>query len=264
MIKRVIFNADDFNLTTGVNNGIIEAHRFGVVKSTSIMINLQGAEDAVRLLKKNPNLDVGLHVNLTFGHPVSSTEEVRSLVDDEGKFWRKPSLLFKSAVTEDLRKEIIAQVELAQKMGLKLTHLDSHHHIHQADKRVSEIFMELALKHHLGIRSINKEFRSVYRKAGIPTPDNFTDDFYDMQNITIESLEQILETMPSGTSEIMCHPGFSDEELADKSSYEKPRQIEISVLTHPRTMQMLQRVNAKIIGYRELLEFFPGYEKSTK
>jgi len=259
--KWIIFNADDFGLTRGVSCGIMEAHRLGVVRSTSLIPNLPDFKESVEMLKQCPNLDVGVHVNLTFGTPLSDPGEVSSLLDDGGNFWRKPSLLLETAKIEEMKKEIRAQVEKCLEEGIVLTHLDSHHHLHGSNPEVLDVFIDLAREFKLAIRSINHEMRQSIKDGGIPTPDFFNDDFYGKDNINLERIENIIETMPQGYCEVMCHPGFVDEELIEKSSYNKPRNTEIRILTHPRTMQSLQKKEAKIMGYRDMLQFFPGFEK---
>jgi hypothetical protein len=263
MQKLVIFHSDDFNLTMGVNRGILEAHTVGVVKSTSIMINLPGADESVSLLKKQPSLDAGLHVNLTFGKPVLDAAQVPTLVDDGGIFWRNPNLLLEFADFEEMKEEITAQMELAARMGLHLTHMDSHHHIHQFDSRVHLFMVGLAKRHRLAVRSVDDKMREICRKNGVPTTDNFSADFYGQDNVSLEKLEEIVKLLPSGTTELMCHPGQDDKELCEKSSYDHPRLMEVKTLTSPGTLQLLQKHQVKIIGFVDLLDFFPGYEKKT-
>ena len=251
----IIFHADDFNLTQGVSKGIIKAHQFGVVKSTSVMVNLEGLEESVRLLKENPHLDVGVHINVTFGKPLKG-KEVPSLVDDAGVFWRKPNLLKKYAVYEDLKREIEAQLNLALKLGLNITHIDSHHHIHAQDERVMEICINLAKKYHLGLRSIDEHTNEIIRKAHIPTADRFIGYFYG-ENATFKTIEKAITSINSDITEIMCHPGFADEKLKQISSYTTKREKEMEILTHPKIFQILQKNKAKLVSYKHILNFSP-------
>ncbi|MCE1245492.1 MAG: ChbG/HpnK family deacetylase [Firmicutes bacterium] len=262
--KWIIFHADDFNLTSGVNKGIIDAYKNGVVRSTSIMPNIPNFDESVELLNENPGLDIGVHINLTFGRPISDPSEVPSLVDDSGIFWRRPAMLADVADFEEMKKEILRQMEVCLDAGLKPTHIDTHHHLHRSDPRALEILCELAVEHKMAVRSVNQEMRDYIMKKGIPTPDNFNGDFYNSDNITIESLERVIRTAPDGFSEIMCHPGVSDDELMDISTYNKCREAEIKTLCHPRIWQAIQDREAKLIGYLEMLEFFPGFERHHK
>jgi predicted glycoside hydrolase/deacetylase ChbG (UPF0249 family) len=261
LTRWIIFHADDFNLTPGVNRGIIESYKNGVVRSTSIMPNIPEFDESMELLNENPGLDVGVHINLTYGRPLSDPSEVPSLVDDSGIFWRKPSLMAEVADYDEMKKEILRQMEICLDAGLKPTHIDTHHHLHRSDPRAMEILCDLAKEHRMAVRSVNQDMRDAINKIHIPTPDNFNGDFYGYDNITIESLEKVIKTAPDGFSEIMCHPGIADEELMDISTYNKCREAEIKTLCHPRIWQAIQDREAKVISYLDLLEFFPGFER---
>ncbi|MFP4497260.1 MAG: carbohydrate deacetylase [Vulcanimicrobiota bacterium] len=255
--KYAVFHADDFNLTPEVNRGIIEAHLYGVVKSTSVMVNLPGLDEAVELLNKYPRLDVGLHVNLTFGQPVSKKADVPSLMDDAGVFWRRKEFFQEHAALEDIRKEVGRQYELALSKGLKISHIDSHHHLHFFDSRVEQVILELAREDKLAVRALEQQKRHFYQQAGLSTNDHFMDGFYGEENINLFKLRDIVEHLANGTTEIMCHPGYCDDKLRKLSSYNDMRQKELELLKHPITLQFLNENNVKIIGYNEIRQFNP-------
>lgn len=132
----LIFNADDFGISQGVNEAIFRAHTQGVLNSTSIMITLKYVPQALELAKQMPNLNIGLHANLTNENSVLSKEEIPLLVDENGKFKHGfvnlaiLSVLHPKELKKQAKKEIRAQIEKAISCGIKLTHLDSHRHIH--------------------------------------------------------------------------------------------------------------------------------------
>ena len=259
MSIRAIFNADDYNLTPGVCRGILEAHRRGVVRSTSFMVNLPGAEEAARLLEAHPNLDVGLHVNLTFGKPVSDPVEVSSLVDDEGIFWRKPSMLMEFARMDQLQVEILAQFELARKMGLKLTHIDSHHHVHQFEPAIHQMLVEIAAENDMAVRSVDDDMRKYCREKGVLTNDSFHGQFYG-DGVSAENLGRIFDSVEGGFAEVMCHPGENDEQLKLISSYNSKRPEEIKVLTGRATLYLMDEYSVKPAGWSDLLNFNAGFQ----
>src|SRR5438552_10820876 len=84
--RQLLVNADDFGLSPGVNRGILEAHHAGLVTSTSIMANLPAADDGAALVGTAPRLEVGVHLNLTAGAPLSPAVEIPSLVRENGSF----------------------------------------------------------------------------------------------------------------------------------------------------------------------------------
>lgn len=132
----LIFNADDFGISQGVNEAIYRAHTQGVLNSTSIMITLKYVPHALELAKQMPNLNIGLHANLTNENSVLPKEEIPLLVGENGKFKHGfvnlaiLSVLHPKELKNQAQKEIKAQIEKAISCGIKLTHLDSHRHIH--------------------------------------------------------------------------------------------------------------------------------------
>ena len=133
-LKRIIINADDFGLSAGTNEAIIACHRAGSVTSTTLMVNMEGAEEAAALATANPGLGVGLHFTLTLGPSVCAPEEVASLVDGGGRF-RGRGQVEKRAITgrikpEEIGRELQAQMSRMQGFGLLPTHIDSHQHVH--------------------------------------------------------------------------------------------------------------------------------------
>lgn len=136
MTLKKIFNADDFGISKGVNAAIVKAHREGILNSASLMINQKYAADAVKLAKEMPELEIGLHVNLTNEYPAASSRLIPLLVDGQGKLkngfvnlfllsFLKPRQLQQQAETE-----MRAQIAKYLATGLPLQHLDSHRHIH--------------------------------------------------------------------------------------------------------------------------------------
>lgn len=147
MLKK-IFNADDFGISPGVNQAIFKAHTEGVLNSTSIMINLKYAPQAIELSKQMPNLHVGLHANLTNEYPVLSKHRIPMLVDERGKFCHGfvdlalLSVLHPQELKRQIKIEVGAQIEKALASGIKLTHLDSHRHVHMIPT-IFKAFLEL-------------------------------------------------------------------------------------------------------------------------
>lgn len=136
MELKKIFNADDFGISKGVNAAIVQAYNEGVLNSTSLMINQKYADEAVKLAEKMPDLEVGLHINLTNESPAADVKDIPLLIDNEGKFKNGfvnlliLSILYPKRLAEQVEIEIRAQIEKYLKTGLKLEHLDSHRHVH--------------------------------------------------------------------------------------------------------------------------------------
>lgn len=133
-MKLLIVNADDFGLNAAANAGIVECHRAGSVTSTTLMANAPALEEAVDLAHAHPALGIGLHFNLTWGRPLSEPARVPSLVDAAGSLLGRDQL-GRRAVTGGLRAEEIAlelsaQFQRLRALGIPVTHIDSHQHVH--------------------------------------------------------------------------------------------------------------------------------------
>jgi hypothetical protein len=220
--RRLIVNADDWGLSRGVSDGILAAHRHGIVSSTTVLVT--GALDREQVARlRDSGLGVGLHVNLTLGQPLTRG---RSLVDGDGRFVRDARRAAVRVSAADARAEVQAQVERFQS-ALKRppTHLDSHHHV-GLHPPVRDVVLEVAHALGVAVRSQNAEARSRARSARLRTPDHFFGesgpDAYWSPDRTVRHLREL----PGGVSEFMCHPGWVDAELA-YSRYGRQRETEM-------------------------------------
>ena len=161
--RRLIINADDFGFNREITDGIVEAHKNGVVTSTTLMINMAAAEYAIDRAADCPNLSVGLHMNLTAGRPVSDPEEIPSLVGKDGLF-HDHRVFFRKANrcqfnSSELELEMRRQLEKVHSLGLVPTHADSHHH---STSCVQPFFIKLKLLREFGVPRMRTQ-RGWYR-----------------------------------------------------------------------------------------------------
>ncbi len=131
----LIINADDFGYTSAVNRAIIQAHREGVLTSTSLMVNESATDEAIQLAKENPELAVGLHLVLVLGHSSLPHEQIPSLTNRKNEFLNSPPLagmkyFFNPQARRELKKEMRAQFEKFAATGLPFSHVDGHTHLH--------------------------------------------------------------------------------------------------------------------------------------
>ena len=228
---KLIINADDFGYTPGVNHGIVTAHRAGVITSTSLMVRGAAAREAVKLARENPNLGVGLHLDLAeWIYRDEEWQLLYSVVSTEDE----------QAVLEELARQLDAFREL---MGCNPTHLDSHQHVHRTEP----------------VRSI---LRQAARELGVPlrhfTPGvRYCGDFYGQTYkgdphppaISVEAALRILANLQDGTTEMACHPASS----ADMDSiYKAERVLEFQTLTDPRVSEALKQAEVMLCTFREV------------
>ncbi len=251
-MKRLIVNADDFGRTPGVSDGTLEAHRNGIVTSATVMVLEHAAPGGTRqAIDRAPRLSLGLHFVLTGGGaPAAAPGSVGTLAPG-GRFVRRAQELPGELAAEEIRRELRAQIAIFEALaGRPPSHLDSHHHValHAA---VAPVFAEVARERGLPVRAASARARDALRQAGLAVPDHFLESFYG-EGATAENLRTLLTRLPDGTSELMCHPGYSDQALVAGSSYAKEREREVDILCDPALPELLQKHGIQLIGFENL------------
>ncbi|MEG2917438.1 MAG: chitin disaccharide deacetylase [Clostridium sp.] len=245
MIKLII-NADDLGLSKGVNLGIIEAHKNGIVTSSTLMTNMAECDHALNLIKDNPNLGVGIHLVLTAGKPISNN--VPSLINGDGYFKKINDIIMNGKV-EDIKREFISQIERFYSLGLNPSHIDSHHHVHGIEG-INPIVLELSKEYSIPVRNVNN--RKFSEDDGVKTTEYFSEKFYG-KNISTDYLKELLsETRGYESVEIMCHPAYIDYELYNMSSYNKERAKELFVLTSSNIKEFIKAQHIQLISYKDI------------
>ena len=248
--KQLIVNADDLGRTPGINAGIVEAHRRGIVTSATLMVNFAASAAAGTLARENPKLGLGLHLAFTGGKPTLPTDQVLSLVDAQGLLPAKPEGLA-GARPAEIVAEARAQLQRFRSLvGRNPTHIDSHHHAHRLPD-VFEALVTLSWETGLPVRNAAPWMAERLRREGIPSPDAFQEGFFD-QRATVEDLVKILSQVEPGVTELMCHPARVDDELRAGSSYAEPRDREREILTHSEVRAAIQSLGIRLIHYGDL------------
>ena len=250
MSRLLIVNADDLGRSEGINRGIFEAHERGLVTSATLMVGFPAAALAAAELVRHPRLGVGLHVTLTGAAPTLPPGKVPSLVDAAGLLARKPEAIG-NVEPRELRAEIRNQMALFRRMTGRLpTHLDSHHHSHRLPA-VFDALLEVAREHRLPIRRSSPAIGERVAAAGLNTTDRFGESFF-AETATLETLLAIVRGLEPGVTELMCHPGYSDDDLRRASGYADDREREITVLTHPDVVAAVRESDIELSHFGAL------------
>ena len=248
--KVLIVNADDFGLTPGVSRGILEAHRNGIVTSTTLLVNRE-IPPAQRDELQASGLGVGVHLNLTLGTPVANPRRVPSLVDAEGRFIRDAREAAARARTDEARIELGSQIDAFRKiMGRFPTHLDTHHHVGRHEP-ILDLVLDFARALKVPVRSQDAAVRTAARRLGLRTPDHFMGESGPEPYWSRERTLEHLAGLPTGLSEFMTHPGYFDEELA-YSRYGRQRETELAGLTDPRARKLVAREGIRLAHFGAL------------
>jgi chitin disaccharide deacetylase len=254
-VKRLIVNADDFGRSPGVTAGVLEAHGKGIVTSSTAMVLERAAARGIRAAAEGaPRLLLGLHFTLTGGGgPAAAARDVPALAPG-GFFRRTREELPRRLPAEEIRLELEGQIGLFQVLARKApTHLDSHHHV-ALHPSVAPVFAAVARERSLPVRAADEDSRRALRAEGVRTPDRFIGGFY-AEGASFETMERILEELPEGTSELMCHPGRVDEQLRRSSTYVEEREWEVEVLCDPKIRLLARQKGIELVGFDAL---YPG------
>jgi predicted glycoside hydrolase/deacetylase ChbG (UPF0249 family) len=195
-----------------------------------------------------------VHLVLTYGRPVSDPGSVRSLVEGDGSFPRRPDAFLGTgrADREEALAEYRAQVARARTLlGRAPTHLDSHHWLHD-EPALEWAITTLARETGMPVRPHDDEQRDRLRAAGVPTVDHYRRDFQHAGHVDIASLERIVADLEDGVTELGCHPGEPDAELAATSTYASLRSDELAALTDPRAKAAIARAGVSLVDYAVL------------
>jgi chitin disaccharide deacetylase len=287
-VKNLIVNADDLGWTEGVNRGITEAHRNGIVTSASLLANGSAFSSGVGLALSTPALGVGVHLNLTDGPPSAPAELVPSLLNNAGQFEGGPEVLLLRIATgsvplQEVEREWDAQVRKVRDAGIQPTHLDGHKHVHMLPSlfelalrlgkryeiraiRVShedsslraalsagdELHPSAVLKQGVqarGLKLLARDAREQAERVGISAADHFC-GIAQTGEMTKEGVARLLRSLPDGTTELMCHPGYADEALQNTATrLQASRQAELQILTDVDIRNLVASLGIRLIDY---------------
>ena len=220
---------------------------------------------AARIVEvENLTLGVGVHLTLTWGIPVLSPENVCSLVDQDGRFYSFGKVIVNSLIgkinSEELYQEWSAQIEKVIEAGICPTHLDTHHHMHllpicfSTIMKLSEYFQIAYVRKpreliDLGNKRLIKViiFRLLcMRSWSQKSSDQFYGLSHQNSNHFLEGFKKIIQTMPSGLTELMVHPGKVDQELLNIDSMCFERENELVALCDSELFELLRYHNVQL------------------
>jgi predicted glycoside hydrolase/deacetylase ChbG (UPF0249 family) len=246
-VTRLIVNADDFGLTSGVNRAILELHQAGVLTSATLMARAVATDEAIGMAKATPTLGVGCHVVLVDGDPMQPAGRLPTLADQStGRLHPKLGAFLKRALTgkineSEIEAEARAQIQSLQSRGVGLTHIDTHKHTHMFPRVLRPV---LRAARSCGIRAVRNPFEPAWSVAATPgTPlmrrmqvrllrmlessfqrivagEGFTTTGGSLGVLATGTLDQraiasLLSAVPTaGIYELVTHPGYNDGDLA--------------------------------------------------
>ncbi len=240
-MRRLIVNADDLGFTRDVNEGIVEAHRNGILTSATIMAIGGAFHHGVKCAGENPGLGVGVHLVLV----------------GERELPKTPAGLVAAVLTGglDLERELDGQMRRVLSAGIQPTHLDTHKHSHllpqvaEALGKVSEKYNVPWVRRPLAKPVFGAWSKRILVRHGCKMVDRFAG--YELTGKLGEAeLVRFIETVEDGTTELMCHPGFCREDLlAARTRLKESREVELRALTSQVVREAVERRGVELVGY---------------
>lgn len=279
---RLIVNADDFGLCARINDGIVLAHQTGIVTAASLTAVGRAFEPAIAHCRALPTLDVGVHLTLVAEQPLRSGGS--SLVGNDGRFPAGAGAFLGRWLAggirrADVRAELAAQIERILDHGIRVTHLDSHQHVH-ALPGVLDIVLELAGRYQIpfvraplevvpgnralagrGVRrwleaGALRVFWTAARLAGPGWPQRRSPlflGFLDGGRLDSARLARLISALrPGRVYELMCHPGLAPRETRIRA-WNYRHEEELAALTGPVVRAALAARGVRLCGFRDLV-----------
>lgn len=243
----LIVNADDANLTAGVNRAILEAHEEGIVTSTTFLINLPVETKTVKSFLKAGRLGTGLHLNVSLGSPVTKQREIPSLVSETG-FRKRDSLLTRLPKASEVLLEYRGQIRLFRKcFGRMPTHLDTHHQLHDHPFFL-RVLIAAAREFRLPVRR-SSLWNSSRIRPPVACAARLLGDLRPEKYWRKKTLADALKKIPSGVTEIMCHPGLLDQDLRAVTSFTTGRFKEYQVFRSGALRKRVESQGIRLTHY---------------
>jgi hopanoid biosynthesis associated protein HpnK len=282
--RYLICTADDFGLALPVNEAVEEAHRHGILTSASLMVTAPAAEDAIERAKRLPSLGVGLHLVLVDGRPALPPEEIPDLVTTDGRLRLDlPALgtriFFRPHVQRQVEREMRAQFKRFLATGLKLDHVDGHHHFHQ---HPSIVGMLARMAREYGIHSVrwpveppiyscraqqNRRgsrlaawlfsparllgMRRRLARAGIRCNDHIF-GLHESGSMTPARVKRFVSALPPGVTEIYCHPATRPWEAQDALPADYRCVEEFQAMADPALLALIEQLGIQRRTFGEL------------
>lgn len=275
-MPRLIVNADDFGLTSGVNRAIFEMHQAGVLTSATLMARASATDEAIAIARATSSLGVGCHIVLVDGEPALPPYSVSSLIDKHtGGFPTKLTTfvrrLFCGRIRSvDMEAEARAQIQSLQARGIQPTHIDTHKHTHMFPPvlrpilraarscgiqrirnpfepewavRVTPRASLLRNAEVFALRRFGPYFRRILAEEGFATTDG-TIAVAGTGVVNADTVRALLRQLPPGTWEFVTHPGYNDADLAKvHTRLRESREIERVALQAIREFPALEMIS---------------------
>lgn len=267
--KLLVIHADDMGVTHSVNSASISAFERGPMKSASLMVPTHWFPEMAAYARENPDFDLGLHLTLTSEWKylqwggVLPSNEIPSLINDEGYFYETVNEMVENANLEEVEKELKAQIERAIAFGVQPTHLDSHMGGPSSTAELFAIMMKLGQEFKIPVRTSKSGINNSDYARHVPS-DYISSDNSRSLNVSVpaekwnEAYDEIIENLVPGLNELVIHTAYDNEEMRATTIgkdhwYESAwRQRDYDYVVSQRFRDLIRKHNIQVITWREI------------
>jgi len=282
-MKKLILNADDFGRHPLINKAVKLAAESGMLRSATVMTTEEYFPEAVDIAKENPRLGVGVHLTLVNSTPLLPAREIPTLVGTDGRFLPDHKALVKRLISGgvnlgEVRRELSAQLEKFARTGLTPTHVDSHQHMHTLPG-IIDVVLDLAKNAGIkavripaapintpdglffgglgafigrsGLKTLAEVARLKAKRRGLKYPRHFA-GLVAGDAVTPEYLAEIAANMPSGSLEVMLHPGTDNNALVAATEWQHDFEAEYRAISDEKIMARLGERKIILSNFKDL------------
>ena len=276
--KKLILHADDYGMSHSVNVATQELLEKGAISSASVMMPCPWVAEAVHWLKSRQRLDIGLHFTLTsewktlrWG-PVAPRDQVKGLLDPEGYLWPDVRSVAMNATAQEVETELRAQIAMAQRMGLRFTHFDTHMGTVYARPDFFEVYLKLGQEFGVPIM-LPKPYEGMERAAPAATLDYLKEqqDRFPREGVfqldylitdaapgqrTLDgrrkAYHETLRTLRPGVTQIILHPGILNDELRSATGSAANRDADYRIFLEAETKALIKELDIEMVGWQDI------------
>ncbi len=281
----LMIHADDAGMSHASNAGTIATLEAGTVTSVSIMMPCPWVPGFVAYLKEHPEVDAGLHLTYTAEWdpyrwaPVAGRDAVPGLVDAMGFMHDNVGEVVRKATADEVEQEMRAQIALAEKMGIEITHLDSHMGTLFSNPEYFERYIKIGIEKQIPLliagghgTIVSEEDTAAYEQlrpyaeklwqAGLPVFDDIDTRSYSWKNLdkTAEYVDMI-RTLKPGITWFNCHPTMPTEEGKAITSNRETIFGDYNALVDPAVMKAIEEEGVILTTFREMKQRRDAIEK---
>lgn len=240
-MKQVILESDDFGMTTAVSEAILTLLRRGKITTTNCMPTIPEFAESVALCQNKKERTMGIHLIADRHLPAANPAVIPTLLDHRGHLVRFAELKRRIVADEldydQMRTELIAQIRLAQKYGIIIDHLTTHHGFMNLSPQLYSLVCDIAHEFNLPMRNNTDtgepaktlRLRKIAQIKEVKMPDiNF---MLSGATNPVEALVTAIDQLQDRqTLNVIAHAGRTSALLTERSSFTTIREVDYAAL----------------------------------